>query len=234
MQAGDQLSSHDGQWVTVEAVTDLREVATVYNLRVRDYHTYFVGSREWDFSVWAHNANYEWFVHDGVVYLRFEGQIIRTPYTRGNIAARMEGQTLTQIQPPAGFVAPPRTGIRNQHLAGRNHDRSGVPFDRDGFPVFDSTFDATIPANLRGPTITDGAQFRDATRQLRQAIEQNPALRQNFTQAQLDAIAQGAEQIPGFTWHHYQDGVTLQLVDELTHAITGHTGSRYLTGGRPN
>jgi hypothetical protein len=28
----------------------------VYNLRVADYHTYFVGSEEWRFSVWAHNA----------------------------------------------------------------------------------------------------------------------------------------------------------------------------------
>jgi hypothetical protein len=49
VQPGDQFSSHDGQWVTVESVTDLKEVATVYNLRVSDYHTYFVGSREWAF-----------------------------------------------------------------------------------------------------------------------------------------------------------------------------------------
>lgn len=53
IETGDQVSSHDGQWVTVEAVTDLNEVATVYNLRVSDYHTYFVGSREWGFSVWC-------------------------------------------------------------------------------------------------------------------------------------------------------------------------------------
>ena len=58
LKPGDRLASHDGQWVTVEAVSDLKEVATVYNLRVCDYHTYFVGSREWGFSVWAHNANY--------------------------------------------------------------------------------------------------------------------------------------------------------------------------------
>ena len=29
----------------------------VYNLRVADWHTYFVGCDEWGFSVWAHNAN---------------------------------------------------------------------------------------------------------------------------------------------------------------------------------
>ena len=31
---------------------------TVYNLRIEEYHTYFVGSAEWGFSVWAHNADY--------------------------------------------------------------------------------------------------------------------------------------------------------------------------------
>jgi len=28
---------------------------TVYNFRIADYHTYFVGCDEWGFSVWAHN-----------------------------------------------------------------------------------------------------------------------------------------------------------------------------------
>lgn len=55
-KAEPQQATHDGQWVAVEAVTDLNEVATVYNLRVSEYHTYFVGSREWGFSVWAHNT----------------------------------------------------------------------------------------------------------------------------------------------------------------------------------
>jgi len=55
IQPGDQLSSHDGQWVAVEAVTDAHEVATVYNLSVSDYCTFFVGNRQWGFSVWAHN-----------------------------------------------------------------------------------------------------------------------------------------------------------------------------------
>jgi RHS repeat-associated protein len=52
----EQLLSHDGQWVAVESVTDSGEVTTVYNLRVSEYHTYFVGCEEWGFSVWAHNA----------------------------------------------------------------------------------------------------------------------------------------------------------------------------------
>jgi hypothetical protein len=30
----------------------------VYNLRVAQDHTYFVGHDDWGFSVWVHNANY--------------------------------------------------------------------------------------------------------------------------------------------------------------------------------
>jgi hypothetical protein len=58
IQPGEELSSHDGRWTPVEGVEDAHEVATVYNLSVGDHHTYFVGSRDWGFSVWAHNAEY--------------------------------------------------------------------------------------------------------------------------------------------------------------------------------
>jgi hypothetical protein len=56
LQKGDELRGHEGCWVTVEEVLDTGEHETVYNLRVADYHTYFVGSREWGFSVWVHNS----------------------------------------------------------------------------------------------------------------------------------------------------------------------------------
>jgi hypothetical protein len=58
LKPGDKLCSHDGRLVTVELVSNTYEVTTVYNLRVADYHTYFVGSNDWGFSVWAHNAEY--------------------------------------------------------------------------------------------------------------------------------------------------------------------------------
>jgi hypothetical protein len=37
-------------------IEDEGEVETVYNLEVEGDHTYFVGARDWGFSVWAHNA----------------------------------------------------------------------------------------------------------------------------------------------------------------------------------
>ncbi len=55
---GDLLRGHDGRWTPVESVEDGGEDATVYNLRIDEYHTYFVGSPAWGFSAWSHNANY--------------------------------------------------------------------------------------------------------------------------------------------------------------------------------
>jgi hypothetical protein len=59
LKVGDRLLTEDGAWVAVEAVEDTGEWVTVYNLRIADYHTYFVGCDEWGFSVWAHNQYFD-------------------------------------------------------------------------------------------------------------------------------------------------------------------------------
>ena len=54
---GDQLLGEDGQEVAVESIRQTEHYEKVYNLRVADNHTYFVGSDGWGFIVWVHNAN---------------------------------------------------------------------------------------------------------------------------------------------------------------------------------
>ena len=49
---GDRLVCEDGSTILVEEVVDTGEVEVVYNLRVADWHTYFVGGQDWGFSVW--------------------------------------------------------------------------------------------------------------------------------------------------------------------------------------
>ena len=56
LDIGDRLMCEDGSTVLVEEVVDTGEVEVVYNLRVADWHTYFVGGDDWGFAVWAHNA----------------------------------------------------------------------------------------------------------------------------------------------------------------------------------
>jgi hypothetical protein len=63
LQVGDLLSSHDGHWVAVEDLFDTGEYQVVYNLRVGECHTYFVGATEWGFGLWAHNDYDQWRTH---------------------------------------------------------------------------------------------------------------------------------------------------------------------------
>ena len=54
LEANDRVRTDNG-WERVDEVYDTGVYETVYNLRVADYHTYFVGDEDWGFSVWAHN-----------------------------------------------------------------------------------------------------------------------------------------------------------------------------------
>jgi len=65
--AGDRLRSHNEILVVVEDVHPTLRKAVVYNLRINEHHTYFIGGKEWGFSVWAHNAC------DGVTVTRWPG-----------------------------------------------------------------------------------------------------------------------------------------------------------------
>ena len=56
LSPGDLLRSHDGRFNPVEEIYLTGENATVYNLRIGEFHTYFVGDPSWGFSVWAHNV----------------------------------------------------------------------------------------------------------------------------------------------------------------------------------
>jgi len=56
LQPGDLLRAEDGRMIAVQSVYDSGVEEKVYNCVVEDYHTYFVGSAEWGFAVWAHNG----------------------------------------------------------------------------------------------------------------------------------------------------------------------------------
>jgi intein/homing endonuclease len=56
IETGEELRSHDGQWIPLDSRYITDNLVTVYNMRVAENHTYFVGSPLWGFSVWAHNS----------------------------------------------------------------------------------------------------------------------------------------------------------------------------------
>jgi hypothetical protein len=57
LAVGDRIPGFDPrESVTVRGVSGTSRYEKVYNLRVAEYHTYFVGDADWAFAVWAHNA----------------------------------------------------------------------------------------------------------------------------------------------------------------------------------
>jgi hypothetical protein len=49
-KVGPFLSTMKGLWIALEDVHDTGQVETEHNLRMSDYHTYFVGSHRWGFA----------------------------------------------------------------------------------------------------------------------------------------------------------------------------------------
>jgi YD repeat-containing protein len=91
--------------------------------------------------------------------------------------------------------------IRNKHLAGRAHPKTGVPFDKQGYPNFSAWRHPDVPdvrIALSGTRATDFARANKAA-----GLPETPS---------------------GFTWHHHQDAGLMQLVETRVHRATGHTG----------
>jgi len=92
-------------------------------------------------------------------------------------------------------------------------------------------YNVHLPESLRGPGISDARQFSFATNDLAEILRVRPQLNQ-FTDKQMQDILNGKSTIDLLTWHHHENGITLQLVDRGIHARTGHSGGRAATGGR--
>jgi hypothetical protein len=93
----------------------------------------------------------------------------------------------------------PGTTLRNKELAGKKHPDTGIPFDKDGFPDFSGVAQRSVRVPHTGNRDLDTAAANRAA-----GLTGTP---------------------PGMTWHHHQDGFTMQLVPFDVHRRTGHTGS---------
>lgn len=96
------------------------------------------------------------------------------------------------------------------------------------FPEFDSKFDAQLPENLE--KAKDREQFAECNRQLKEKCDNDPEFRSQFNDFQLDRINSGLTPY-GYTWHHCEEKGKMQLVTEITHWDTRHTGGKAIWGG---
>ena len=59
IRPGDEVRTEDG-WIPIKSSESTGRFEPVYNFRIADFHTYFVGCDEWGFAVWAHNAGFNY------------------------------------------------------------------------------------------------------------------------------------------------------------------------------
>ncbi len=88
---------------------------------------------------------------------------------------------------------------KNWRLAGKKHPKTGVPFKADGYPDFSDYAKKTVDVAQTGNRTLDDAAAN---------------LKAGFDKGTPD----------GYTWHHVEDGKTMQLVPEDIHTLTGHSG----------
>ncbi|WP_027340213.1 HNH endonuclease [Halonatronum saccharophilum] len=128
---------------------------------------------------------------------------------------------------------------RNEGLEGLRHSETGVSFQKkeidlgekiiEGvFPEFTAEFEMELDESLH--LESDRKQFQAANSELLKEVVENPELKEKFNSEQLEQIMEG-ETPDGYTWHHSEQPGVMQLVDEKTHAQTGHTGGKAIWGG---
>ena len=237
---GDTLVLADGNEATITSIEEQSaaegEAFTTFNFAVDGDHTYFVGES----GVWVHNTGnvcdeaFDLFakrVANGDKEsdaLREAIRHIRKSEDNNPLAQKHIDDLLNKLEKDAS----PVPGLKNGKLAGKLHPKTGVPFDTKGFPIFESAGNIELPSHKLGKSVSDHAQFKESSKRLWELIKNDDVKRSAFTADQLKAIERGDSKISGYTWHHHQDGKTMQLVDEVDHALTGHSGGRQLTGGR--
>ena len=113
------------------------------------------------------------------------------------------------------------------NMANKTHPVSGVKFDANGFPIFESEFNMHLEEvdYLK----SRGTHFSRASKALYDEIQNNSVLASKFTQKEIDIFKEGG--VPKrFTWHHNQEVGLMQLVDRKIHRQTGHDGGFSIWG----
>ncbi|MBJ8031070.1 HNH endonuclease [Bacillus cereus group sp. N21] len=126
-----------------------------------------------------------------------------------------------------GPNGPKTIRLRKGELAGDKHPVTGIPYDADGFPIFEPIEEVRLKEEDFKKTRP--THDRICSKLLYEKIMKDPKLASKFTEEEIELFKEG--EVPDrFTWHHHQDTGRMQLVDSLPHGKTGHTGGYKIWG----
>ena len=112
-------------------------------------------------------------------------------------------------------------------MVGKKNVKTGVYFDKDGFPKFKAI--ATIKLDRKDWKKSREVHFYRASKLLYQKIQKSSSFAKKFTKKEILEFKSG--EVPGkYTWHHHQDKGVLQLVESKIHSEVKHRGGFSIWG----
>lgn len=112
-------------------------------------------------------------------------------------------------------------------MVNRKNSRTGIYFDKDGFPKFKSI--AEIKLDRKYWKKDREIHFYRASKMLYEKIQKSSRLAKKFTRREISDLKQG--KVPAkYTWHHHQEKGVLQLVDYDIHSKVRHNGGFSIWG----
>ncbi|HDR7393897.1 TPA: HNH endonuclease [Bacillus toyonensis] len=142
------------------------------------------------------------------------------------------GSTQQYLQKAVSYTyegpnGPKTIRLRKGELAGDKHPVTGVPYDAEGFPIFEAKGEVTLKEKdfKRSRKTHD----RICNKDLYEQIMKNPELASKFTETEIETLKRGKTP-ENHTWHHHQDTGKMELVDYEIHKDTGHTGGYRIWG----
>jgi serpin B len=149
LQVGDRLSTNSHEWVAVERVGETGKAVPVFNLRVADHHTYFVGDDDWSFAVWTHNFYDDGFYADRPFHFLIRDNVTDAIAFMGRIddPTQLENSVTPTVEATGG---PPG-----------DYNRDGAVDDAD-YDVWRAAYGATgvgLPADGNGDGVVNAADY---------------------------------------------------------------------------
>lgn len=122
-------------------------------------------------------------------------------------------------------------GVRLKHglpaMAKRTHKKTGIKFDRNGFPKFESYYNYRI--NFWDLKKSRETHFYQANRHLYKKALKSIKIRQLFNKFDLQELKKG-DTPDKYTWHHHQNRGKMQLVLRDIHSNVSHIGGYSIWG----